>query len=127
MLVFFFTLFVIQCFLAVYFLVIFHLFKKNHFLECYVYSFVLSHIAVYVLHSHPDHYSTSSKCSGVDMNTARLLFHRVVQQDHPDIVQQVSGHKKTNPVVGALYPCIMLLFSPLVYLSITYNHNQTAE
>ncbi|KAE8280426.1 putative E3 ubiquitin-protein ligase HERC4 [Larimichthys crocea] len=41
--------------------------------------------------SHPDHYSTSSKCSGVDMNTARLLFHRVVQQDHPEVTQQIAA------------------------------------
>uniref|UniRef100_A0A6Q2X624 HECT domain-containing protein n=1 Tax=Esox lucius TaxID=8010 RepID=A0A6Q2X624_ESOLU len=34
---------------------------------------------------HPDHYNTSSKCSGVDMNMARLLFHRVVQHDYPEI------------------------------------------
>ena len=45
-----------------------------------------------LLHSHPDHYSTSSKCSGVDMNMARLLFHRVVQQDHPEITQQVTQY-----------------------------------
>lgn len=48
-------------------------------------------LTVSLLHSHPDHYSTSSKCSGVDMNTARLLLHRVIQQDHPEITQQVSG------------------------------------
>ncbi|KAG7999979.1 putative E3 ubiquitin-protein ligase HERC4 [Nibea albiflora] len=41
--------------------------------------------------SHPDHYSTSSKCSGVDMNTARLLFHRVVQHDHPEVTQQIAA------------------------------------
>uniref|UniRef100_A0A671XKK8 HECT and RLD domain containing E3 ubiquitin protein ligase 4 n=1 Tax=Sparus aurata TaxID=8175 RepID=A0A671XKK8_SPAAU len=45
----------------------------------------------FLLHSHPDHYSTSSKCSGVDMNMARLLFHRVVQQDHPEITQQIAA------------------------------------
>lgn len=47
-----------------------------------------------VLHSNPDHYSTSRKCSGVDMNMARILFHRVIQQDHPEITQQVRSHKK---------------------------------
>jgi len=41
--------------------------------------------------SHPDHYNTSSKCSGVDMKMARILFHRVVQHDHPELAQQVSG------------------------------------
>uniref|UniRef100_A0A672GLK2 HECT domain-containing protein n=1 Tax=Salarias fasciatus TaxID=181472 RepID=A0A672GLK2_SALFA len=42
-------------------------------------------------HSHPDHYSTSSKCSGVDMNMARLLFHRLIQQDHPEVTQQIAA------------------------------------
>ncbi|XP_069546096.1 probable E3 ubiquitin-protein ligase HERC4 isoform X5 [Brachyistius frenatus] len=41
--------------------------------------------------SHPGHYSTSSKCSGVDMNMARLLFHRIIQQDHPEIAQQIAA------------------------------------
>lgn len=30
------------------------------------------------------------------MNMARLLFHRVVQQDHPEIAQQVSGHRNSH-------------------------------
>ncbi|XP_031140033.1 probable E3 ubiquitin-protein ligase HERC4 isoform X4 [Sander lucioperca] len=46
--------------------------------------------------SHPDHYSTSSKCSGVDMNQARLLFHRLVQQDHPEIAQQIAASLEKN-------------------------------
>lgn len=46
--------------------------------------------------SHPDHYSTSSKCSGVDMNMARLLFHRVVQPDHPEITQQIAASLEKN-------------------------------
>ncbi|XP_070697614.1 probable E3 ubiquitin-protein ligase HERC4 isoform X1 [Pempheris klunzingeri] len=46
--------------------------------------------------SHPDHYSTGSKCSGVDMNMARLLFHRVVQQNHPEIVQQIAASLEKN-------------------------------
>ncbi|KAI2658144.1 putative E3 ubiquitin-protein ligase HERC4 [Labeo rohita] len=37
--------------------------------------------------SNPDHYSTNSKCSGVDINTARLLFHRLIQPDYPQISQ----------------------------------------
>uniref|UniRef100_A0A672ZVV9 HECT domain-containing protein n=1 Tax=Sphaeramia orbicularis TaxID=375764 RepID=A0A672ZVV9_9TELE len=37
------------------------------------------------------HYSTSSKCSGVDMIMARLLFHRLIQQDHPEIAQQIAA------------------------------------
>uniref|UniRef100_A0A3B4Z5D6 HECT and RLD domain containing E3 ubiquitin protein ligase 4 n=1 Tax=Seriola lalandi dorsalis TaxID=1841481 RepID=A0A3B4Z5D6_SERLL len=46
--------------------------------------------------SHPDHYSTSSKCSGVDMNMARILFHRVIQQDHPEIAQQIAASLEKN-------------------------------
>ncbi|KAM9365582.1 putative E3 ubiquitin-protein ligase HERC4 isoform 2-T2 [Pholidichthys leucotaenia] len=46
--------------------------------------------------SHPDHYSTSSKYSGVDMNKARLLFHRVVQLDHPEIAQQIAASLEKN-------------------------------
>lgn len=40
--------------------------------------------------SNPDHYSTSSKCSGVDINTARLFYHRLIQPDYPQISQIVS-------------------------------------
>lgn len=46
----------------------------------------------FLFHSNPDHYSTSSKFSGVDVNLARLLFHRVVQHNHPEITQLVSAH-----------------------------------
>nr|XP_043901885.1 probable E3 ubiquitin-protein ligase HERC4 isoform X1 [Solea senegalensis] len=46
--------------------------------------------------SHPDHYCTSSKCSGVDMNIARVLFHRVVQPDHPEIAQQIAASLEKN-------------------------------
>ncbi|XP_034040932.1 probable E3 ubiquitin-protein ligase HERC4 isoform X2 [Thalassophryne amazonica] len=46
--------------------------------------------------SHPDHYSTSGKCPGVDMNMARLLFHRVIQQEHPEIVQQIAASLEKN-------------------------------
>uniref|UniRef100_A0A671RAF3 Probable E3 ubiquitin-protein ligase HERC4 n=1 Tax=Sinocyclocheilus anshuiensis TaxID=1608454 RepID=A0A671RAF3_9TELE len=40
--------------------------------------------------SNPDHYNTNSKCSGVDINMARLLYHRLIQSDHPQISQIVS-------------------------------------
>lgn len=40
--------------------------------------------------SNPDHYSTNSKCSGVDINKARLLYHRLIQPDYPQISQIVS-------------------------------------
>uniref|UniRef100_A0A8C4GP38 HECT domain-containing protein n=1 Tax=Dicentrarchus labrax TaxID=13489 RepID=A0A8C4GP38_DICLA len=43
-----------------------------------------------------NHYSTSSKCSGVDMNMARLLYHRVVQQDHPEVTQQIAASLEKN-------------------------------
>ncbi|XP_063047735.1 probable E3 ubiquitin-protein ligase HERC4 isoform X1 [Engraulis encrasicolus] len=46
--------------------------------------------------SHPDHYSTSSKCSGVDINTARILLHRVIQPDYPQISQLVCGSLEKN-------------------------------
>nr|XP_046214995.1 probable E3 ubiquitin-protein ligase HERC4 isoform X1 [Oncorhynchus gorbuscha] len=46
--------------------------------------------------SHPDHYNTSSKCSGVDMNMARLLFHRVVQHDYPEVAQQIAASLEKN-------------------------------
>uniref|UniRef100_A0AAQ5ZXY8 HECT domain-containing protein n=1 Tax=Amphiprion ocellaris TaxID=80972 RepID=A0AAQ5ZXY8_AMPOC len=51
---------------------------------------------VFLLRSHPDHYSTSSKCSGVDMNMARLLFHRVIPQAHPEIAQQIAASLEKN-------------------------------
>uniref|UniRef100_A0A3B5B6K7 HECT and RLD domain containing E3 ubiquitin protein ligase 4 n=1 Tax=Stegastes partitus TaxID=144197 RepID=A0A3B5B6K7_9TELE len=46
--------------------------------------------------NHPDHYSTSSKCSGVDMNMTRLLFHKVIQKDHPEIAQQIAASLEKN-------------------------------
>lgn len=46
--------------------------------------------------SHPDHFSTSNKCSGVDTNMARLLLHRVAQEDHPEIMQQIAASMEKN-------------------------------
>ncbi|XP_051937211.1 probable E3 ubiquitin-protein ligase HERC4 isoform X2 [Hippocampus zosterae] len=46
--------------------------------------------------SHPDHYSTSSKCSGIDMNMARLLFHRLITPDYPEIAQQIAASMEKN-------------------------------
>ncbi|KAJ8248211.1 hypothetical protein GJAV_G00239610 [Gymnothorax javanicus] len=46
--------------------------------------------------SHPDHYNTSSKCSGVDMNTARLLFHKLNQPNFPHITQQIAASLEKN-------------------------------
>ncbi|XP_016102498.1 probable E3 ubiquitin-protein ligase HERC4 [Sinocyclocheilus grahami] len=41
--------------------------------------------------SNPDHYNTNSKCSGVDINMARLLYHRLIQSDYPQISQIVAA------------------------------------
>ncbi|RXM96705.1 putative E3 ubiquitin-protein ligase HERC4 [Acipenser ruthenus] len=46
--------------------------------------------------SHPHHHKTSSKFSGVDMNSARLLFHRLIQHDYPNISQQVAASIEKN-------------------------------
>lgn len=46
--------------------------------------------------SNPDHYSTSGKCSGVDVNTARLLFARLIQADHPEISQLIAASLEKN-------------------------------
>ncbi|XP_016420884.1 probable E3 ubiquitin-protein ligase HERC4 isoform X2 [Sinocyclocheilus rhinocerous] len=46
--------------------------------------------------SNPDHYSTNSKCSGVDVNTARLLYHRLIQPDYPQISQIVAASLEKN-------------------------------
>uniref|UniRef100_A0A8C2CBH6 HECT and RLD domain containing E3 ubiquitin protein ligase 4 n=1 Tax=Cyprinus carpio TaxID=7962 RepID=A0A8C2CBH6_CYPCA len=46
--------------------------------------------------SNPDHYSTNSKCSGVDINTARLLYHRLIQPDYPQISQIVAASLEKN-------------------------------
>ncbi|XP_067858724.1 probable E3 ubiquitin-protein ligase HERC4 isoform X1 [Heptranchias perlo] len=46
--------------------------------------------------SNDDHYKTSSKFSGLDMNAARLLFHRLIQSDHPRICQQVAASMEKN-------------------------------
>uniref|UniRef100_A0A8C1EYJ0 HECT and RLD domain containing E3 ubiquitin protein ligase 4 n=1 Tax=Cyprinus carpio carpio TaxID=630221 RepID=A0A8C1EYJ0_CYPCA len=41
--------------------------------------------------SNPDHYNTNSKCSGVDVNMARLLYHRLIQPDYPQVSQIVAA------------------------------------
>ncbi|XP_062436026.1 probable E3 ubiquitin-protein ligase HERC4 isoform X4 [Rhea pennata] len=43
-----------------------------------------------------DHYKTSVKFSGVDMNAARLLFHKLIQPDHAHISQQVAASLEKN-------------------------------
>ncbi|XP_023183784.1 probable E3 ubiquitin-protein ligase HERC4 isoform X1 [Xiphophorus maculatus] len=61
--------------------------------------------------SHPGHFSTSSKYSGVDMNMARLLLHRLIQQDHPKISQQVAAslEKELIPKLSSSPPDIEAL------------------
>ncbi|CAL8257158.1 unnamed protein product [Lota lota] len=49
--------------------------------------------------SHPDHYNTSSKCSGVDMNMARLLYHKLIQPDHPELAQQIAASLEKNLIL----------------------------
>ncbi|KAM5237247.1 putative E3 ubiquitin-protein ligase HERC4 isoform 3-T3 [Ctenodactylus gundi] len=46
--------------------------------------------------SNDDHYRTSTRFSGVDMNAARLLFHKLIQPDHPQISQQVAASLEKN-------------------------------
>uniref|UniRef100_A0A8C4Z4W8 HECT and RLD domain containing E3 ubiquitin protein ligase 4 n=1 Tax=Gadus morhua TaxID=8049 RepID=A0A8C4Z4W8_GADMO len=67
--------------------------------------------------SHPDHYTTSSKCSGVDMNMARLMYHKLIQPDHPEVAQQVAASLEKNliPRLGCSPPDIEAL---RLYLSL---------
>ncbi|KAG8435258.1 hypothetical protein GDO86_013274 [Hymenochirus boettgeri] len=46
--------------------------------------------------SNNDHYRTSSKFSGVDMNVARLLFNKIMDPSQPQIVQQVASSLEKN-------------------------------
>ncbi|XP_061053783.1 probable E3 ubiquitin-protein ligase HERC4 isoform X5 [Eubalaena glacialis] len=46
--------------------------------------------------SNDDHYRTGIRFSGVDMNAARLLFHKLIQPDHPQISQQKTGGQYLN-------------------------------
>ncbi|XP_004701437.1 probable E3 ubiquitin-protein ligase HERC4 [Echinops telfairi] len=46
--------------------------------------------------SNDDHYRTGVRFSGVDMTAARLLFHRLIQPDHPQISQQVAASLEKN-------------------------------
>ncbi|NWW65047.1 HERC4 ligase, partial [Ifrita kowaldi] len=46
--------------------------------------------------SNDDHYKTSTRFSGVDMNAARLLFHKLVQPEHTHISQQVAASLEKN-------------------------------
>ncbi|KAM7016247.1 putative E3 ubiquitin-protein ligase HERC4 isoform 2-T4 [Passerculus sandwichensis] len=46
--------------------------------------------------SNDDHYKTSARFSGVDMNAARLLFHKLIQPEHAQISQQVAASLEKN-------------------------------
>ncbi|KPP76569.1 putative E3 ubiquitin-protein ligase HERC4, partial [Scleropages formosus] len=46
--------------------------------------------------NHPDHYNTSSKFSGVDMNSARLLFHKLIQPEYPQVTQLIAANLEKN-------------------------------
>ncbi|XP_030427056.1 probable E3 ubiquitin-protein ligase HERC4 isoform X1 [Gopherus evgoodei] len=46
--------------------------------------------------SNDDHYRTSARFSGVDMNAARLLFHKLISPDNPRISQQVAASLEKN-------------------------------
>lgn len=51
--------------------------------------FIIFSLSLSFLNSNDDHYRTGTRFSGVDMNAARLLFHKLIQSDHPQISQQV--------------------------------------
>uniref|UniRef100_A0A8C7R9G1 HECT and RLD domain containing E3 ubiquitin protein ligase 4 n=1 Tax=Oncorhynchus mykiss TaxID=8022 RepID=A0A8C7R9G1_ONCMY len=63
-----------------------------------------------VLCSHPDHYNTSSKCSGVDMNMARLLFHRIAASLEKNLIPRLSS---SPPDIEALRLYLTLPECPL--------------
>lgn len=43
-----------------------------------------------------DHYRTSAKFSGIDMNAARLLFHKLLDSASPQTVQQMAASLEKN-------------------------------
>uniref|UniRef100_A0A670YPX1 HECT-type E3 ubiquitin transferase n=1 Tax=Pseudonaja textilis TaxID=8673 RepID=A0A670YPX1_PSETE len=57
---------------------------------------VQSNISLSSFCSNDDHYRTSARFSGVDMNAARLLFHKLIQPEHPHISQQVAASLEKN-------------------------------
>eukprot|EP00079_Xenopus_tropicalis_P037354 XP_017951125.1 PREDICTED: probable E3 ubiquitin-protein ligase HERC4 [Xenopus tropicalis] len=50
----------------------------------------------FLVTSNNDHYMTSSKFSGVDMNVARLLLHKLMDPSQPQIAQQVAASLEKN-------------------------------
>ncbi|XP_053307028.1 probable E3 ubiquitin-protein ligase HERC4 isoform X3 [Spea bombifrons] len=46
--------------------------------------------------SNNDHFRTSTKFSGIDMNAARLLFHKLINPAQPLIAQQVAASLEKN-------------------------------
>ncbi|XP_048362411.1 probable E3 ubiquitin-protein ligase HERC4 isoform X1 [Sphaerodactylus townsendi] len=61
--------------------------------------------------SNDDHYRTSARVSGIDMNAARLLFHKLIQPEHPHISQQVAASLEKNliPKLTSAFPDVEAL------------------
>ncbi|XP_043912312.1 probable E3 ubiquitin-protein ligase HERC4 isoform X2 [Protopterus annectens] len=61
--------------------------------------------------SNNDHYKTNGKFSGIDMNAARLLLHRLIQNDNPKISQLVAAslEKKLIPNLSSSPPDVEAL------------------
>uniref|UniRef100_A0A4W3GD99 HECT and RLD domain containing E3 ubiquitin protein ligase 4 n=1 Tax=Callorhinchus milii TaxID=7868 RepID=A0A4W3GD99_CALMI len=71
----------------------------------------------FLARSNDDHYKTSHKYSGINMNTSRLLFHKLIQSDHPQISQQVLQKyefPKSPPDIEAMRVYITLTECPLL-------------
>jgi len=67
--------------------------------------------------SNDDHYKTSIRFSGVDMNAARLLFHKLIQPDHAHISQQVCA--AYFPYVWDYLSALHLSRNNIVMLAVT--------
>uniref|UniRef100_A0A8C0WS78 HECT-type E3 ubiquitin transferase n=1 Tax=Castor canadensis TaxID=51338 RepID=A0A8C0WS78_CASCN len=70
-------------------------------LKCFCSIYIICELLRFLLvffffSSNDDHYRTGTKFSGVDMNAARLLFHKLIQPDHPQISQQVAASLEKN-------------------------------
>uniref|UniRef100_A0A8C5H7T1 HECT domain-containing protein n=1 Tax=Gouania willdenowi TaxID=441366 RepID=A0A8C5H7T1_GOUWI len=71
-------------------------------LMCFLlYTYCVTNEYYFIFSSQPDHYNTSSKCSGLDVNMARILLHRLIQRDRPEIAQQIAASLEKH-----LIPCL---------------------
>ncbi|XP_072280603.1 probable E3 ubiquitin-protein ligase HERC4 isoform X3 [Pyxicephalus adspersus] len=61
-----------------------------------VFSFAACLNGSFLSTSNNDHYRTCAKFSGIDMNSARLLFHKLLDSAQPQIVQQVAASLEKN-------------------------------